>query len=153
MLSIVTGGWGTTTQTTNFLGAFAIPTTGWAAFGWVPMRDLNGNITTVTVDGNTNTLKLVRDGTAPNADVNVNFLMLVPAAAPLGSVTLTASLAGANVNISFLSQSGYTYQIESKTNLTDATWNSVGSAVPGDGTVKVVPDPISGRRFYRARIQ
>jgi len=105
----------------------------------------------VTLDGNTNTLKLVRDGTAPFADVNVNFLMLVPA---LGPVTLKATIAGGNVNISFPTQSGYTYQIESKINLTDPTWNNVGSAVTGDGTVKTVPDLISNAgRYYRARIQ
>jgi hypothetical protein len=152
-LSLVTGGWGTTTQTTNLLGAFAIPTTGWAAFGWVPMRDSGGNLVSVTLDGNTNTLKLLRDGTAPFADVNANFLMLVPASAA-GSITLHAAIVGGGLQISFPTQPGFSYQIEYKTNLTDAVWTPLGSSIPGDGTIKAVPDAISGsRRFYHARIQ
>src|SRR5207247_7210229 len=95
-LSIVTSGWGTTTQTTNFLGTFSVPTTSWSSFGWIPLRDSNGNLQTVTFDGATNTLKLTRNPTPPNADVNVNFLMLVPAKGP---VTISASLVGTNLNI------------------------------------------------------
>jgi hypothetical protein len=151
LLSLVTGGWGTTDQTTNFLGTFTIPTTGWSSFDWVPLRDSVGNLTTVTFTGATNTLKLTRDPTAPFADANANFLMLVPVAGP---VSLTALISGGNINISFLSQSGFTYQIEYKNNLTDPTWTNLGSAVSGDGTVKTVVDPASGsNRFYRARIQ
>ncbi|MGC3957359.1 MAG: carbohydrate-binding protein [Verrucomicrobiota bacterium] len=149
LLSQVTGGWSTTSQTTNYLGTFSIENSGWGSFTWVPLRDDNGNLVSVTFNGATNTLKLARGATGP--DANVNFLMLAPA---LGPVTLTATLAGANVNVSFPTQSGYTYQIEYKNNLTDPTWTNLGSAVTGDGTVKIVADPASGsRRFYRARIQ
>jgi hypothetical protein len=147
-LSIVTSGWGTTTQTTNFLGAFAIPTTGWASFGWVPMRDTNGNMASITLNGSTNTLKLLRDGTAPFADVNVNFLMLAPV---LQGPVLTVTPSGNSIVISFQSEVGLTYQMQYKNNLTDATWTSLGSAIAGDGTIKSVSDPNNGnRRFYRA---
>jgi hypothetical protein len=148
ILSIVTSGWGTTDQATNFLGLFSVPTTGWAAFGWIPMRDTNGNLASITLDGSTNTLKLLRDGTAPFADVNVNFLMLVPV--PQGPV-LTATLSGNNVIISFPSQVGVTYQLQYKTNVNDVTWTALGGPITGDGTVKSVSDPRTGtRRFYRA---
>jgi hypothetical protein len=151
ILSIVTSGWGTTTQTTNFLGTFAIPTTGWAAFGWIPMRDTNGNLASVTLDGSTNTLKLLRDPTPPFADVNVNFLMLVPV---LQGPVLSVSRSGNTSFISFQSEAGLTYQVQFKNNLTDPTWTSVGSAVIGDGTVKTVNDVSGGQtRFYQAFAQ
>lgn len=151
LLSVVTDGWGTTVQTTNFLGTFAVPTTGWASFGWVPLRDAEGNLKTLTFNGSTNTLKLTRDPTAPFADVNVNFLMLVPLASP---VSLTASISGGNIHISFLSQSGSSYQVQYKNNLTDVSWTPLGSLIVGDGTTKSVNDPATGSgRFYRVSIQ
>jgi hypothetical protein len=147
----VTDGWGTTTQTTNFIGTFAIPTTGWSTFGWVPLRDAGGNLKTVTFNGSTNTLKLTRDPTAPFADVNVNFLMLVPV---VSQVSLTASISGGNIHISFLSQTGFSYQVEYKNNLTDVSWTPLGSLVVGDGTTKTVNDPVTGNgRFYHVKIQ
>ena len=151
ILSIVTNGWGTTTQTTNVLGSFSIPTTGWSSFGWVPMRDNNGNLQTVTFNGSTNTLNLTRDPTPPFGDVNVNFLMLVPVAQP---IPLTATLSGANILVSFQTELGLSYQLQSKTNLTDPIWTVLGSPVAGDGTVKSASDPDTGtRRFYRVSIQ
>jgi hypothetical protein len=151
LLSVVTDGWGTTTQTTNFLGTFAIPTTGWSSFGWVPLRDAGGNLKTVTFNGSTNTLKLTRDPTAPFADANVNFLMLVPVAP---QVSLTASIIGSNIHIAFQSQSGFSYQVEYKDNLTDVSWTPLGSVIVGDGTIKSVNDPATGnRRFYHVKIQ
>jgi hypothetical protein len=151
LLSIVTSGWGTTTQTTNFLGSFSVPTTGWASFGWVPMRDDNGNLSTITLNGSTNTLNLTRDGTVPFGDVNVNFLMLVPTAAP---ILLNASLSGTNILLSFQTTMSLNYQLQYKTNLTDVGWILLGSPVPGDGTVKSLSDPNSAQsRFYRLSIQ
>jgi hypothetical protein len=151
LLSIVTNGWGTATQDTNFLGSFSIPTTGWASFGWIPLRDSNGNMQAITLNGSTNTLKLTRDPTPPFADVNVNFLMLVPVPQPM---LLSVTRSGANVLISFQSEAGLTYLLQAKTNLTDAVWVQRGSAISGDGTVKVISDPASGvSRFYRVTTQ
>jgi hypothetical protein len=151
-LSIVTSGWGTTAQTTNFIGTFSVPTTGWASFGWVPLRDAGGNLQTLTLNGSTNTLKLTRNPTAPFADVNVNFLMLVPVLPQ--SVLLNATRSGTNINISFQTQSGFSYLVQYKNNLTDPSWTPLGSSIPGDGTVKVVSDPNSrSSRFYRVSIQ
>jgi hypothetical protein len=151
LLSRVTGGWGTTSQTTNYLGTFLIPTSGWSSYGWVQLTDALGNPQTITLDGSTNTLKLTRDPTAPYADANVNFLMLVPAAA---SISLNISVSGTTVHLSFASQSGANYQIEYKNDLTDANWTPLGSAVAGDGNVKgAVDSTASGKRFYRLRVQ
>jgi hypothetical protein len=115
----------------------------------VPLRDAGGNLVSVSLDGSTNTLKLAHAPTGP--DVNVNFMMLTPAASPF---PLTAFRSGANINISFPSQSGFSYQVEFKTNFTDLIWSPLGSPVTGDGSIKTVVDPASGsRRFYRGRIQ
>ncbi len=154
LLSIVTSGWGTTTQSSNYLGSFSIPTTGWSSFGWVALKDLNGNLVSVTFNGSTNTVKLTRDPTSPYADCNVNCLMLVPAAAAPSSPTLSASLNGGNIVLSFPTQSGTTYQVEYKNELTDATWTPLGSSVSGDGTTKTVSDSVTnGHRFYHLKAQ
>jgi len=69
-------------------------------------------------------------------------------------VSLTATLNGGNVDLSFATQSGFSYQVQSKDNVTDATWNNLGSAVEGDGAAKSVNDPATGgKRFYRLQIQ
>jgi hypothetical protein len=151
-LSLVTAGWGTTTQTTNVLGTFSIPNSGWTTYTWVPLRDADGNMVKVTLSGSTNTLKLTRAPTGP--DVNVNFMMLAAAPSP-GVTTLSASVSGTNVTISFVSQAGFTYQIQYKDDLSDPIWNPLGAPVPGDGSLKQVPDNVSGggRRFYRAFVQ
>src|ERR1035437_3907206 len=57
-LSKVTGGWGTTTQTTNFLGTFTVGITGWESYNFVPLRDDSGNMVTLTLTGSTNTLQV-----------------------------------------------------------------------------------------------
>lgn len=151
LLSIVTGGWGTTEQTTNYLGTFLIPTSGWSSYGWVELTDALGTPQTITLNGSTNTLKLTRDPTAPYADANVNFLMLIPVAP---SISLDISVAGTSVQLKFTSQNGTNYQIEYKNDLDDAEWTPLGSAVAGDGTVKTVPDSTAtGNRFYRLRVQ
>jgi len=149
-LSVLTSGWGTTTQTTNVLGTFTIPNSSWSDYLWVPMRDANGNLAKVILNGSTNTLKLTRAATGP--DVNVNFFMLAPAPAP-GQTVLSAVISGSNINLSFLSQAGFSYQIQYKDNLTDSTWIPLGSPVTGDGTLKTVSDATGGHRFYRAFIQ
>jgi len=150
-LSIVTGGWGTANQTSNLLGSFAVPNTGWGSFIWSPLRDNGGNLVVVPLNGSTNTLKLQRtDPTEAIPDVNVNFMMLVPLASP---VVLTATHVGANVQVSFNTSSGFNYQVQWKANLTDATWNSLGAPITGDGTTKSVTDPIGTSRFYRVMIQ
>ena len=147
-LSEVTAGFGTSTQTTNFLGTFAVPFSGWQSYNYIPLRDGLGNLVKLALTGSTNTFKVENSGPQ---DCNVNFLMLVSQASP---ISLTALISGGNINISFQSQSGLSYQVEYKNNLTDVSWTSLGSLIVGDGTIKSLNDPTSGsHRFYRARIQ
>jgi hypothetical protein len=146
----VTSGWGTTTQTTNLLGSFAIPDTGgWGTYQYVPLRDASGNLAMVTFNGSTNTLQLIRPVDVPaSGDVNVNFLMLAPV------FTTSASEVGTNLVVSFATLNGFKYQVQYQTNLTDPAWISVGSALPGNNAIQTVSDPIgAGTRFYRVQIQ
>lgn len=92
------------------------------------------------------TLRLVRPGGAI-ADCNANFFMLVPV------FSIGAVQTGANVVISFPTQSGFNYQLQYKNDLVDAVWNSLGDYA-GDDTVKFVSDPETNVvRFYRMQIQ
>ena len=69
-------------------------------------------------------------------------------------MTLTAVNRNGNIGISFSTQPGYAYQVEYKTNLTDAAWAPLGNVIPGDGTIQSVNDGTGGgSRFYRVRIQ
>ncbi|HEX4262872.1 MAG TPA: Ig-like domain-containing protein [Verrucomicrobiae bacterium] len=149
LLGEVTSGWGTMTQSSNVLGSFAIPNTqGWTTYVYVPMRDASGNLATITLNGSTNTLQVIRpteDPTTP--DVNVNFMMLVPV------MTEGVSLSGTNVVVSFPTLSGWNYQVQYKTNLADPNWNVVGT-VPGNNGTQSLPDPATGKsRFYRVQVQ
>jgi hypothetical protein len=146
-LSIVTSGWGTTSQTTNQLGTFTVPNTGWESYSYVPLRDASGNLVTLTFDGSTNTLQVGRPVDSPaSPDVNVNFLMLTPV------FTMGASHVGTNLVMSFPTVSGFNYQVQYKTNLTDPSWVLLGSPVAGSNVVESVSDPVKGAtRFYRVQ--
>ncbi len=150
-LSQVTSGWGTTTQTTNFLGNFNVANTGWETYSFVPLRDVSGNLVTLTFSGSTNTLQ-VGNPLGSGSDINVNFFMLVPASS--GLITLTATISGGNINISFPTQNGSSYQLLYKNNLTDLSWIPIGSPVPGNGSVQSVGDTVGlSSRFYRVQVQ
>jgi hypothetical protein len=89
------------------------------------------------------------DGTTPN-EVNVNFLMLVPTTP---KPRLTASVVGGNISISFATQTGYSYQVQYKNNLTDATWTPLGGAISGNGSIQSASDSGAGAsRFYRVQV-
>jgi hypothetical protein len=133
---------------TNLLGTFTIPNEGWGTWQWQQMLDTKGNPAKVTLDGNAQILRL--GGTTAN-EVNVNFLMLVPVT-PTPTITVTAS--GGVAHVSFLTQTGYSYQLQYATSLPVATWTSVGSSLSGNGAVQTVNDtPAGSERFYRVQVQ
>lgn len=152
-LSVVTGGQMTTNQTTTKLGTFSVPSTGdWQAYTWVPLKDSGGNLVQVTNDGSVKTLRVTTD----NGNYNANFYILVPTYTPPAGIALTVSGGGANgsMGISFATQPGYGYQLEYKTNLTDAVWIPLGNVISGDGTIQSVNNmPGANSRFYRVQIQ
>jgi hypothetical protein len=75
-----------------------------------------------------------------------------PTAVGPNPVTLSAQLAGGNLEISFASQSGRTYQLLSATNLTDnpIVWAPEGSPIPGTGDTLSKTVPTDGSlKFFR----
>lgn len=101
-MSLVTAGFGTTSQTTTKLGTFSVPNTGsWQTYAWVPLKT-NSTFATFT-GGSTETLRENTD----NGGYNANFYMLVTTniqppwvvspAAPTG-VTATPGNAQVTVN-------------------------------------------------------
>ena len=144
-LSQVTGGWGTTNQTTNQLGTFSVPLTAWESYNYIPLLDGSGNLVTVTFDGSTNTLQLSRP--IATADCNANYLMLVPIFAA------NAVQTGTNVVVSFPTESGFNYQVWYKNSLTDASWSPL-STVAGNNTVQSVNDPATNNaHFYKVQVE
>jgi endoglucanase len=67
--------------------------------------------------------------------------------------TINASSNNTNVIISFMTQSGFSYQVQYKNNLTAASWTPIGNPVSGNNAVQSVADLTSGNgRFYRVQI-
>jgi autotransporter-associated beta strand protein len=149
-LLLVSSGQGTSTQTTNRLGTFAVPGTGnWQTYTWVPLKDSGGNLVTLTNSGAAKTFRVATD----NGNYNANFYILVPVYTPPDQVTLTAFKAGANFNLTFPTLPGYSYQVEYKTNLTAAAWLPLGNAIAGNGWPQIVQDGLLNSCFYRVRVQ
>jgi hypothetical protein len=66
---------------------------------------------------------------------------------------ITASSSGGNVQLSFATQTGYTYTVQFKNHITDAVWMPLSSA-PGNNSTQIVPDAKSlSSRFYRVSVQ
>ncbi len=86
-LSILTSGYGTTSQTTNSLGIFNVSQSGWSSWDWAPLVDSGGNMVQVTLNGSQQTLQLDGSPSGGDPEVNVNFLMLVPANTNVPSIT------------------------------------------------------------------
>jgi len=137
----VTNGWGTVSQDLESLGTMSVSDTGgWQSYRYIPLVDSNNRLVDVPLAG-TNTLRI----TAGDA-VNYNFFILTP---PL---KLKAAVNAGNFVLSFGTQPGFNYTVQSKTNLNDASWTAVGT-VGGDGTTKSVSDPKTGpSRFYRLQV-
>ena len=147
-LAVVTSGRGTTTQTTRLLGSFAdANAAGWQVWHWVPMRDTNGNLATVSLGG----VQTVKATSGNN--LNVNYFMFVPTATSL-SVNLTVSRSGASILLQFPTLAGHNYTVLYNNAVIGGSWQSLSAAVPGDGTVKTVTDTLTAsRRFYKLQIQ
>ncbi len=68
--------------------------------------------------------------------------------------SVTAHVTSGGCQVTFPTQSGFTYTVQYKNNLTDATWTTL-SSVSGTGSAATVPDSTTGlaHRFYRISIQ
>ena len=136
---VVTGA-GTTNQVTKRLGTWGTVGRGYSIYDWVPLTDDGLAAPVVVKLGGTNTLRIATTGNS-----NPNYFMLVPAS----GITLTAGRSGNNLVISFPTQPGVIYRVFQRDNLTAGTWSLLTSVV-GDGTVKLVSDPLpAAKRFYK----
>jgi hypothetical protein len=143
-LKLVTAGRGTTTQTTQLLGSFAdANAAGWQTWHWVPMRDTNGNLATISLGG-VQTLK----ATSGN-NLNVNFFMFVPQ-----FPQITASISNSTIQLQFLTLLTHNYTVLSNNTLVGGSWQPLSAPISGDGTVQTVTDTVAGpKRFYRLQVQ
>jgi hypothetical protein len=150
-LGIVTSGVGTSNQTVTPLGSFSVPPIGWSSWEWAMLKDSNGKLVKVTLDGSPVTLRYSGSTVPGQPELNTGFFML---AATTPDLILKASRSGGNIVISFPTLNGVNYQVEYKNNLTDPNWSPLGSPVAGNGAVQSVSDSTSGtRRFYRVHGQ
>jgi len=79
---------------------------------------------------------------------NVYFYSNSGAAQP----TMSAALSGGSIQLTFPTQNGFNYTVQYKTNLTDATWQTL-STIGGNGASQTVPDPANQKsRFYRVYV-
>jgi hypothetical protein len=77
------------------------------------------------------------------------FVVPPPAAPPPPFVLINPNRVGNVFSVSFASESGVTYTLQYKNDLTDPTWTN-GASVAGDGTVKTLSDTSAqSARFYR----
>jgi hypothetical protein len=147
-LSVVTGGVGTSNQTTQVLGTFAdAGPSGWQVYHWVPLLNTNGSKAVVQLGGKA-TLRL----TSGN-NLNALFLMLTPTVAVPSFFNIAASLSGGQIQISIPTQTGFNYTLWYAGSLPAASWTQVGGAITGDGSVHVVAQPASGQGYYRVVAQ
>lgn len=66
------------------------------------------------------------------------------------SFLINAAHTGANVSISFMTQSGFNYQVQYKNTLASSSWISLGNPVSGNNATQSVNDsPNVSSRFYR----
>jgi hypothetical protein len=69
--------------------------------------------------------------------------------AAISSPKLTVSISNGGIQLNFPTQMGVTYDVQYKTNLTDAVWQTL-SSVSGTGAAQIASDPANQKsRFYR----
>ena len=70
--------------------------------------------------------------------------------APYPNIVISTSRSGSTLSLSFKSVTGYSYTVQYKNNLTDATWTNLNTS-SGTGSTITVTDSTAGNahRFYR----
>jgi len=131
-IGLVTSGYGTTTQTTNHLGAFSVAGHGWQTYTWCPAMDTNGNLVAWGPGGDQETLRFTITG----GNCNENCYLLVPAA-PIISPNSPNVFQGntATLSIAPYALSAPTVQWQSDNGSGGATWTSISGATNNTYTV------------------
>ena len=120
----------------------------------VPMAVGNFSISLVTVNDPARHVQYGFETIGPDVWVTdvANFGKVVIKTA-LISQNITPSLSGGILHLSFPTQLGYAYTVQCKTNLTDASWNTL-TVTNGTGSTAVVNNAANAaNRFYRLSIQ
>ena len=122
-LGLVTGGQGTTKQTTGTMGTFATAGLAWETYTFEPLLDGSGNLVAWAAAGDVETLRF----TQVNADDNVNFFLLVPAAPGISAndifqgTPVTLTMDGKALHPLY-------YQWQTDNGTGGATWSNLGGA-------------------------
>jgi hypothetical protein len=82
-----------------------------------------------------------------------NVVALGQAQASINPPTMTASMTGTLVSLSFPTESGLNYIVQYKSNLADSTWQTLRTVSGTAATVTVTDTNGTGQRFYRLSIQ
>ena len=117
---------------------------------WITVNPTNifggGTASYLTAPPNTTTVRAQATYACPNYEsgsVYVDMFVL-----KLRSTILTAAVSGSNIQLSFPTIVGPTYDVYYRTSLSSGSWTLLTS-VPGDGTGKTVTDPLGATpRFY-----
>lgn len=149
----VTAGYKTANQTTSFLGTFPMALGGWNLWDWTTLVDSNNVPVTVSFDGSLTTLQLQGPVADDGQTSNVGFFLLVPVLQ--SGPTVTAVRQGSNIQLSFSTTTGTSYQVQYTGSLvTPIQWTNLGAAIPGNNATQMVTDTIgTGPRFYRVEAQ
>ena len=125
-LGLVTGGLDTSNQTTTALGTFASAGLAWETYTFEPLLDVNSNLVAWAAPGDVETLRFAW----VNADDNVNFFLLVPAAPVLSANDI---LQGVPVTLSLdgLALQPLHYQWQTDNGSSGAMWSNVSGATSG----------------------
>lgn len=104
------------------------------------------DFTSAYSDGSGNLVITYTGNGSAEGDINGFQIQTVP-------FIINAAYDGTNAIISFLTQSGLSYQLEYKTNLMDANWIPLASSMSGNNAVQSVEDLAGGNsRFYRVQL-
>jgi regulation of enolase protein 1 (concanavalin A-like superfamily) len=126
-LSQLTSGYGTSSQTVKPVGVFFVPPSGgWNTWEWTPLENSQGNLVKVRFDGSQYTLQLDGSPVGGQPEVNVNFLMLAPAAPVTLSVERVVNIGATNVQIVYSDP----VEAASATNIANYAF-TIGLAVTG----------------------
>jgi hypothetical protein len=79
------------------------------------------------------------------------FLISTNASLPPFSITSFQAQAGPALVLTWPSIAGHSYQVQYKTNLTDAVWSAAGSPVTAVGTATSATNSVPGTVFYRVQ--
>jgi hypothetical protein len=125
-VGLVTSGWGTTNQTTNFIGSFSpLYVGGYSDYMWAPALNTNGALAAWVAAGDVETLRM----TVARAQANYNCYMLVPAV-PNITPNNTNVFQGSAVSLSFypVGLGNPTMQWQSDNGSGGTTWSNIPGA-------------------------